>query len=154
MPRWLCVATGTASKTRPISSSVKPSSRRRSCERSMTSSCAHGQAVMPWASTPTMRRVPVGARHGRAEERVDLLRARAGRGGELVLGIAGGDRDLGARAVLAVAHEPAMWAASVSALKASESTTSSIASFTISSKRDMCAPFCSGPRSTKHSSSA
>jgi len=58
MPRWLWVATGTASNTRAISSSVKPSARRRSCDRSMTSSCAHGQAVMPWASTPTMRRVP------------------------------------------------------------------------------------------------
>ena len=38
----------------------------------------------------------------------------------------------------------AMWAASVSALKASPRITSSIASFTTSSKRDMCAPFCSG----------
>ena len=65
MPRWLCVATGTASNTRAISSSVKPSSRRRSCERSITISCAHGQAVMPWASTPTSRRVP--AAHATAE---------------------------------------------------------------------------------------
>src|SRR5919109_1327789 len=44
MPRWLCVATGTASNTRAISSSVKPPSRSRSCERSITSSCAHGHA--------------------------------------------------------------------------------------------------------------
>ncbi len=58
IPRWLCVATGTASNTRAISSSLKPSSVSRSCERSITSSCAHGQAVMPWASTPTRRRVP------------------------------------------------------------------------------------------------
>ena len=58
MPRWLWVATGTASNTRSISSSLKPSSRRRSRERSVTISCAHGQAVMPWACTPTSRRVP------------------------------------------------------------------------------------------------
>ena len=58
MPRWLWVATGTAWKTRPISSSVKPSSRSRSCERSVTISCAHGQAVMPCAWTPISRRVP------------------------------------------------------------------------------------------------
>ena len=58
MPRWLWVATGTASKTRSISSSVKPSARSRSRERSVTISCAHGQAVMPCASTPTSRRVP------------------------------------------------------------------------------------------------
>ena len=61
---------------------------------------------MPWASTPTSRRVPAGARHRRPEQRVDLLRDRARRGRRLGLGIAGGDRDLGARAVLAVAHEP------------------------------------------------
>ena len=59
MPRWLCVATGTASKMRSISSSVKPSSRSRSRARSVTISCAHGQAVMPWAWTPTSRRVPL-----------------------------------------------------------------------------------------------
>ena len=58
MPRWLWVATGTASKMRSISSSVKPSSRSRSRERSVTISCAHGQAVMPWAWTPISRRVP------------------------------------------------------------------------------------------------
>ena len=33
-------------------------------------------------------------------------------------------------------------------------TVSPIASLTTSSKRDMCAPFCCGPRSTKHSSLA
>ena len=58
MPRWLCVATGTAWNTRAISSSVKPSARSRSCERSVTISCAHGQAVIPCACTPTSRRVP------------------------------------------------------------------------------------------------
>ena len=58
MPRWLWVATGTSLKIRSMSSSEKPSARRRSRERSVTSSCAHGQAVMPWASTPISRRVP------------------------------------------------------------------------------------------------
>ncbi len=57
-PRWLCVATGTWSKIRAISSSEKPSSASRSRELPMTSCCAHGQAVMPWAATPTIRRVP------------------------------------------------------------------------------------------------
>ena len=48
-----------------------------------------------------------------------------------------------------------MCSASVSALKvASPSTTSPIASLTTSSKRDMCAPFWSGPRSTTHSKRA
>ena len=59
MPRWLWVATGTASKTRSISSSVKPSaSEPLARARSATSSWAQGQAVMPWASTPVRVRVP------------------------------------------------------------------------------------------------
>ena len=58
MPRWLCVATGTASKTRSISSSVKPCSTSRSRDAPATSSCAQGHAVMPCASTPTSRRTP------------------------------------------------------------------------------------------------
>ena len=58
MPRWLCVATGTSLKMRSMSSSEKPSARRRSRERSATSSWAQGQAVMPCASTPIRRRVP------------------------------------------------------------------------------------------------
>ncbi len=57
-PRWLWVATGTASKMRSISSSSKPSSDSRSRAAPPTSSCAHGHAVMPWAATPTIRRVP------------------------------------------------------------------------------------------------
>ena len=57
-PRWLWVATGTASKMRSISSSEKPSPASRSCARACTSVCAHGHAVMPWARTPISRRVP------------------------------------------------------------------------------------------------
>jgi hypothetical protein len=75
------------------------------------------------------------ARHGGAVQRVDLLRALARGRGELVLGVAGGDRHLGAGALLAVADERGDVAASVSALNASESTTSSIASSMTSSKR-------------------
>ena len=59
-PRWLCVATGTASKTCAISSSEKPWASSRSREDSWTSVCAHGQAVMPAAVTPISRRVPSG----------------------------------------------------------------------------------------------
>ena len=48
-----------------------------------------------------------------------------------------------------------MRVASASALKVdSPSTTSPMTSLTTSSKRDMCAPFCCAPRSTKHCSRA
>ena len=105
-PRWLCVATGTASKMRSISSSEKPSLVRRSRAWPATSCCAHGQAVMPCAATPTSRRVPRLARDRRAVQRVDLLRLDAGHRRGLVLRVARGDRDLGAQRVLALAHAP------------------------------------------------
>jgi hypothetical protein len=54
----LWVATGTASKMRSISSSVKPSSDRRVRELASTSFWAHGHAVIPCARTPISRRVP------------------------------------------------------------------------------------------------
>ena len=57
-PRWLWVATGTEANTRSISSSEKPCSTSRSRDAPWTSSCAHGQAVMPAAVTPISRRVP------------------------------------------------------------------------------------------------
>ena len=57
-PRWLCVATGTTSRIRSTSSSLKPSSSSATRAPAATSSCAHGQAVMPCAATPTTRRVP------------------------------------------------------------------------------------------------
>ena len=103
-PRWLCVATGTCSKMRSISSSVKPSAASRSRELPATSCCAHGQAVMPCAATPTSRRVPRSEATRRAEERVDLLRLDAGHRRRLVLRVARRDRDLGGARVLAVAH--------------------------------------------------
>ena len=103
-PRWLCVATGTAAKMRRISSSVKPSATRRSRERPATSSCAHGHAVIPWAATPTRRRVPCSEATAEPIQRVDLLRRDARHRRGLVLGVARGDRHLGAQGVLALAH--------------------------------------------------
>ncbi len=58
MPRWLWVAIGTTSTTRSISSALKPSAASRSRESPATISCAQGQAVIPWASTPVSVRVP------------------------------------------------------------------------------------------------
>ena len=58
MPRWLWVATGTASIARSICSASKPASASRSRPSSATISCAQGQAVMPWAWTPVSVRLP------------------------------------------------------------------------------------------------
>ena len=57
-PRWLWVAIGTASTIRSISSTEKPSASSRTRERASIACCAHGHAVIPWADTPTSRRVP------------------------------------------------------------------------------------------------
>ena len=59
-PRWLCVASGTSSRMRSTSPSAKPASSRRSAAAPRTSPCAHGQALMPHASTPTTRRTRAG----------------------------------------------------------------------------------------------
>ena len=58
-PRWLWVATGTASRIL-LDLVRRRSPRRRAARarRAATSSCAHGHAVMPWAVTPISRRVP------------------------------------------------------------------------------------------------
>ena len=58
MPRWLWVAIGTTSITRSISSSSNPCPASRSRASSATISCAHGQAVIPWAWTPRSIRNP------------------------------------------------------------------------------------------------
>ena len=58
MPRWLWVATGTASIASSICSASKPCSASRSRARPATISWAQGQAVMPWAWTPVSVRVP------------------------------------------------------------------------------------------------
>jgi hypothetical protein len=52
-PRWLWVATGTASKMRSISSSPKPVVEQPLARARLHELCAHGHAVMPWRGTPT-----------------------------------------------------------------------------------------------------
>ena len=54
-PRWLWVAMGTSSRICSIASASKPASVSRSAARPATSPCAHGQALIPVASTPTTR---------------------------------------------------------------------------------------------------
>ena len=104
-PRWLWVATGTWSKMRSISSSVKPSATSRSRARAgdeLLRARARGHALRGDADDAA------GAALGRdraAEERVDLLRRDARHGRGLLLGVARGDRHLGAQRVLALAHE-------------------------------------------------
>ena len=92
---------------------------------------------------------------GDAVELVDLLARRARTRAR------GRSRGSGPRSAPRRAGRPgararcsAMWAASASARSVSDRTTSSIASLTTSSKRDMWTPACCGLRSTKHSSSA
>ncbi len=58
MPRWLWVATGTASIARSTCSGSKPAAASRSRASSATISWAHGQAVIPCACTPVRVRVP------------------------------------------------------------------------------------------------
>ncbi len=58
-PRWLCVATGTLARIALDLLLAEALARRAARARApATSSCAHGQAVMPVAETPTVRRVP------------------------------------------------------------------------------------------------
>ena len=105
-PRWLCVATGTLLEDRARSArSLKPCSARRSRARAATSSCAHGQAVMPGGrdADDAPRAVLEGDRA--AVQRVDLLGLHAGHRRGLVLGVARRDRHLGALGALARAHE-------------------------------------------------
>ena len=103
MPRWLWVATGTAAKTRSISSSVKPSAASARGSAPATSSWAQGQAVIPCASTPVSVRVPRSDDDRGAEQRVDLLRGQRRGGRRHRFRVAGRDRHLGAQAVLLLA---------------------------------------------------
>ena len=104
-PRWLWVATGTASRIFSMSSSSKPCVSRRVRALPATSSWAHGHAVMPWAVTPISRRVPSSVH---AAEPCSVYSSwvwmPADRGG-LVLGEARLDADLGAAALLSRADE-------------------------------------------------
>ena len=102
-PRWLCVATGTASRIWSICASSKPSSceaQARLAGDELLRARARGDALRGDADEPARA---LRGRHRRAVERVDLLRLDAGDGGGLVLGVARGDRHLGAQRVLAVA---------------------------------------------------
>ncbi len=56
--RWLCVAIGTWVTMRSIWSRVKPSLANATSACARIRPCAHGQALIPVASTPTTRRVP------------------------------------------------------------------------------------------------
>ena len=155
-PRWLWVATGTCSKIRSICSSSKPSASRRSRDASATRPWAHGQAVMPCAATPTSRRVPrsLGDRDAVAACRAPASRSpRPGRACARGSGPRSRPRR-GARPGARGRRSAMRWASCSARNADSPRTTSPIASLTTSSKRDMCAPFCCGPRSTKHSSRA
>ena len=104
MPRWLCVATGTAVEhARSISSSVKPSARSRSRARAATARCAYGDAVMPCAARrragACRARRPPPCRAACRSPASAMPDAGAGR-----LREARGDRHLGAPRVLALAH--------------------------------------------------
>ena len=79
-PRWLWVARGTSSRMRSTSPSSKPASSSRSAARPRIRPWAHGQALIPVASTPTTRRAPVGRRGSDADQRDHLLGRQAGDG--------------------------------------------------------------------------
>ena len=57
-PRSLPAATGTASRMRAIWPSLKPPAASRSPAAAATRRWVAGDAVVPWAATPTIRRVP------------------------------------------------------------------------------------------------
>ena len=57
-PRWLCVATGTALEDALDLVVAEAVVESRSRAAAPTSPCAHGQAVIPCAVTPTTRLVP------------------------------------------------------------------------------------------------
>ena len=112
-----------------------PASARR------RSSCAHGQAVMPWASTPVRVRVPRSDATAAPTQRVDLLRA-AGRtrasGRSPGSGRRSSPRREGRPALAHLLGDVSRRAPRRGGSRSS--TTWSIASFTTSSKRDMCTP--------------
>ena len=104
-PRWLCVATGTCWRIRSISSSLKSSAARRSRARAAIEllGARAGRHAGRGHADDAARAVLGG--DGGAEQRVHLLRGDPRHGRRLVLGVAGGDRHLGAGRLLALAHE-------------------------------------------------
>ena len=104
-PRWLCVATGTASRICAIWSSSKPSleeARPRALGDEALRARACGHALRRDADEPARSRR---RRHRRAVQRVDLLRLDPRHRRRLVLRVARADGDLGAQRVLPAAHE-------------------------------------------------
>ena len=103
-PRWLCVAIGTSSRIRSMSVGAYPASASRSAARPATSPCAHGQALIPVASTPTTRFDPVLGRRGDPDQRDHLLRREARDRRRPSHRPAGGDAHLGPDGALALAR--------------------------------------------------
>ena len=84
-----------------MSTSAKPASPRRSAAWSRTSPCAHGQALIPVASTPTSAARRRARGGGDPEERDELLRPEPGDRRRALDRVARRDPDLGAQRVLA-----------------------------------------------------
>ena len=137
-----------------MSPSPKPASSSRSEAAPRTRPCAHGQALMPQASTPTTRRTRVG---DAAAMPISVAISWVGRP------VTGVRRSSGYCASIRTSARSACWrstmwramcSASVSTRNASPITTSSIASPKSSGKRDMWTPFWAGSRSTVQEISA
>ena len=154
-PRWLWVASGTSSRIRSTSSSSNPASSRRSAARPRTRPCAHGQALMPVASTPTTRRdAGLASRRRCRSARPSPASRRPVTGVVRAIGQRAAIRTSARSALCRSTMWRAMCSASSSTSSASPSTTSSIASSNSSGKRDMWTPFWPRSRSTVQSISA
>ena len=104
IPRWLCVATGTASNTRAISSSEKPCSMQP-LARALLDQRLRARAGGHAGGGHADHAARAGrAGDGGAVQRVDLLRLDPRHRRRLVLRVARVDRDLGRVRVLALAH--------------------------------------------------
>ena len=110
---------------------------------------------MPWAVTPIRRRVPSSVLTAQPWSVYSSWVWMPETGAGLCSGKRASTVTSARRAPWRSRTSWAMCSASVSALNGdSPRTTSPIASLTTSSKRDMCAPFWSGPSSTTHSKRA
>ena len=131
-----------------------PASASRSAARPATSPCAHGQALIPLASTPTTRFVPCSVAAAiPISETISCV-------GRPVTGVV---RRIGQRAVMCTSARTALCRSTMlraiisaisSTIRASPKTASPIASSNTSGNRDMCTPFWPRGRSTVHSISA
>ena len=137
-----------------MSSASKPASRRRSDARLRTRPCAHGHALIPVASTPTARRVPVSDAAAMPQSVTISCVARFVTGVRRWIGHCARIQTSARSAPWRSTTRLAMCSASTSTRSASRSTTSSIASSKSSGKRDMWTPFWSAARSTVQSITA